>query len=108
MRRKVNVKDLPQHHIAPVRQAQRALFLDLRQIQPVEHGLHPANAEGLAQIIAGVYLVALAGKFVAGGAENDLHLRIGFPDFPGNIHSRPPGHENIQKDQVKSARPPGR
>ena len=104
---KVHIGDVPQDDADAVGQRQRTGALQLRQLQPVQHGRHPFAAEGLAQVIAGVDLVALAGKFVAGGAEDQFHGFVRGPHGAGDLHAGHARHEDIQDHKVEKPGLPG-
>ena len=104
---KIHIGDVPQDDADAVGQRQRMGVFQLRQLQPAQHGRHPLAVKGFAQIIAGVDLVALAGEFVAGGAEDQLYGFVRGPHGVGYLHAGDARHEDIQDHKVEKPGPPG-
>ena len=102
--RAVGIEDIAQHDAFAVRQLYGAQLFHLRHVDAVEHGSDLFPAERLMQIVAGVYLVALAGKFVAGRAKHQANLPVGLSYFPRRIHAGDPVHEDIEDHKIE---PPG-
>ena len=106
VRGSVRIDHVAKRHRRAVGQADGAQLFHFRKVEPVEHRLEALAAEGLAQIVAGIHLIALAGKFIARRAENELDLSVRFPDLPRDVHAGEAFHENIQQDDVKAPRFP--
>ena len=100
------INDIAQYDAFAVRQLYCSFLFDLGKIDAVKHCFDTLPVKRLVQIVAGIYLVALAGKLIACGAECDTYIAVRFAYFPCHIHAGELVHENIQHDQLKSVRLP--
>ena len=96
-------EDVPQAHpdgLPPGTQLHVLLRGGEDPLQQVEKPLQLLQPVGLHQIPRGSHFIALNGKFVRGGAENQAAVLVHSPNAPGGLHAVHARKEHIQKNNV--------